>query len=121
MSDDDMIRRIAATMWKAEVVDTGTPQSVADARTPEAFADESEYIRNKWMKFARIAMPAATPTLAVWYGSMPESNGRKNWTASLHRKGGDAHLDGFCFARSEYPERVRYEADRVRWIGPAGP
>lgn len=54
--------------------------------------------------------------LSVWYGSMPESNGRSNWTATLHRKGGDVHSDGFCFARSEYPERVRYEADEMRWI-----
>src|SRR5690606_36686790 len=42
--------------------------------------------------------------------------GRSNWTASLHRKGGSIHGDGFCFARSEYPDRVRYEADRMRWI-----
>lgn len=54
--------------------------------------------------------------LAVWYGEMPESNGRSNWTASLHRKGGSIHGQGFCFARSEYPDRVRYEADRMRWI-----
>lgn len=54
--------------------------------------------------------------LAVWYGKMPESNGKENWTASLYRKTGDAHMDGFCFARSEYADRVRYEADRVRWI-----
>jgi hypothetical protein len=56
------------------------------------------------------------PELTVWYGKMPESNGRENWTASLHRKGGSIHLDGFCFARSEYADRVRYEADRMRWI-----
>lgn len=54
--------------------------------------------------------------LSVWYGEMPESNGRRNWTASLHRKNGEKHLDAFCFARSEYPDRVRYEADRMRWI-----
>jgi hypothetical protein len=58
----------------------------------------------------------AVPPLAVWYGEMPESNGRRNWTASLHRRDGCIHLDGFCFARSEYPDRVRYEADRMRWI-----
>lgn len=57
-----------------------------------------------------------TVALSVWYGEMPESNGRRNWTASLHRKGGEKHLDAFCFARSEYPDRVRYEADRMRWI-----
>lgn len=56
------------------------------------------------------------PELAVWYGSMPESNGKSNWTATLYRKGGDFFLEGFCFARSEYPDRVRYEADRMKWI-----
>lgn len=59
------------------------------------------------------------PTLTVWYGSMPESNGRQNWTAILTRKdaeGFDIHSDGFCFHRSEYPDRARYEADEMRWI-----
>ena len=67
-----------------------------------------------------LALPATQPAqgeaVAVWYGEMPESNGKRNWTASLHRKGGGVHMDGFCFARSEYPDRVRYEADRMRWI-----
>lgn len=57
--------------------------------------------------------------LTVWYGSMPESNGKANWTAILGREGDpdfDMHIDGFCFARSEYPERVRYDADHMRWV-----
>jgi hypothetical protein len=59
----------------------------------------------------------AQPALTVWYGSMPESNGRQNWTAILRRVTPTGKWDqGFCFARSEYPERVRYEADRMRWI-----
>jgi hypothetical protein len=45
---------------------------------------------------------------------MPESNGKQNWTAMLVR--GNKTHEGFCFARSEYPDRVRYEADRMRWI-----
>jgi len=65
---------------------------------------------------AMISRAREVKPLTVWYGKMPESNGKSNWTASLHRKGGDVHMDGFCFARSEYPDRVRYEADRVRWI-----
>lgn len=58
-------------------------------------------------------------TLTVWYGEMPESNGRRNWTAMLHRKdadGFDKFTQGFIFARSEYPDRVRYEADRMAWL-----
>lgn len=55
------------------------------------------------------------PTLTVWYGSMPESNGAHNWTAILHRKG-DHPWEGITIDRSEYPDRVRYEADRMRFL-----
>ncbi|MGS4823243.1 DUF551 domain-containing protein [Raoultella terrigena] len=55
------------------------------------------------------------PELSVWYGSMPESNGKSNWTAILHRKG-ERLSTGITIELSEYPERVRYEADRVRHI-----
>jgi len=44
---------------------------------------------------------------------MPESNGKANWTALLHR--GDL-TQGFTLARSEYKDRVRYDADRVRFL-----
>lgn len=56
---------------------------------------------------------ATASALTVWYGSMPESNGKTNWTAILHR--GDIS-EGFTIDRSEYPDRVRYEADRVRYL-----
>ena len=59
------------------------------------------------------------PDLTVWYGPMPESNGRQNYTAVLHRKdakGFDIFGDGYQFARSEYPDRVRYEADYMLWL-----
>lgn len=58
-------------------------------------------------------VPSAS--LTVWYGPMPESNGKSNFTAILMRKGGDI-VDGWTIDRSEYPDRVRYEADRVRWL-----
>jgi hypothetical protein len=51
--------------------------------------------------------------LTVWYGSLPESNGKTNWTAILHS--GDI-ASGMTIDQSEYPERVRYAADRVRWL-----
>ncbi|EPU9086324.1 DUF551 domain-containing protein [Enterobacter hormaechei] len=54
--------------------------------------------------------------LTVWYGSMPESNGKANWTAILHRKGEGRCMDGFTIDRSEYPGRVLYAADRVRYL-----
>lgn len=55
------------------------------------------------------------PVLTVWYGSMPESNGKSNWTAILHRKG-ECISTGITIDRSEYPDRVRYEADRMRYV-----
>lgn len=55
------------------------------------------------------------PELTVWYGPMPESNGKTNWTAILHRKGEDM-LDGITIDRSEYPGRVLYAADRARYL-----
>ncbi|MEL4181229.1 hypothetical protein [Roseateles sp. PN1] len=51
--------------------------------------------------------------LAVWYGPMPETNGKSNFTAILHR--GDL-ADGHTIARSEYPDRVRFYADSVRHL-----
>jgi hypothetical protein len=59
--------------------------------------------------------PAAPPSipLAVWFGSMPESNGKANWTAILYA---DMFSDGFTLERSEYKDRVRYAADRVRFL-----
>lgn len=56
-----------------------------------------------------------TPPLTVWYGPMPESNGKSNFTAILMRKGGSI-TDGITIDRSEYPDRVRYEADRIRYL-----
>lgn len=56
----------------------------------------------------------SVPKLSVWYGSMPESNGKSNWTAILVRDGDIS--SGITIARSEYPDRVRYEADRMRFL-----
>lgn len=65
------------------------------------------------------AAPKGAVELTVWEGPMPESNGKSNFTAVLMRKGADL-LDGinggFTIARSEYPGRVRYEADCVRHL-----
>ncbi|MCF1305002.1 hypothetical protein [Raoultella ornithinolytica] len=55
------------------------------------------------------------PELTVWYGAMPETNGKTNWTAILHREG-QHPLEGITIDRSEYPDRVRYEADRMRHL-----
>lgn len=63
----------------------------------------------------KVGMERSAPVLQVWYGAMPETNGKTNWTAMLHRKG--QHLwEGITIDRSEYPDRVRYEADRMRHL-----
>lgn len=54
-----------------------------------------------------------TASLRVWFGPMPESNGKTNWTAILHR---GMITKGITIDRSEYKDRVRYEADRMRWM-----
>lgn len=57
------------------------------------------------------------PVMEVWVGPMPESNGKSNFTAILRRKGGSFIMDPmFTIARSEYPDRVRYEADQVKYL-----
>lgn len=63
------------------------------------------------------ALAGTQPKLTVWYGSMPESNGKKNWTALLHRAGEKLmSAELHTIDRSEYPDRVRYAADCVRYI-----
>ncbi len=57
--------------------------------------------------------PVSGERLSVWEGPMPESNGKTNYTAILHK--GDIS-EGITIARSEYPDRVRYEADEARWL-----
>ena len=57
--------------------------------------------------------------LRVFYGPMPESNGKHNYTAILYRDNGNDVLDladGITIERSEFPDRVRYEADRLRYL-----
>ena len=55
------------------------------------------------------------PAVKVRYLSMPESNGKENWTAILCRADGDI-VDGVTLDRSEFPDRVRYAADRARYV-----
>lgn len=79
----------------------------------------TQQLRERIAKTVRAAMLQGVdekPELTVWYGSMPESNGKANWTAILHRKGEGRCMDGFTIDRSEYPGRVLYAADRVRYL-----
>lgn len=79
----------------------------------------TQQLRERIARTIRAAMLQGAdgkPELTVWYGSMPESNGKANWTAILHRKGEGRCMDGFTIDRSEYPGRVLYAADRVRYL-----
>jgi hypothetical protein len=75
------------------------------------------YLNGAWLGWQQRAQ-YDNPALEVWYGPMPESNGKSNFTAILKRK--DAKLwdedVAITIDRGEYPERVRYEADRVRFL-----
>lgn len=69
-------------------------------------------LRDAW-RAARGVLGTPETKLEVWFDAMPESNGKANWTAILHR--GDL-VPGHTIARSEHHDRVRFEADRVRWL-----
>lgn len=65
-----------------------------------------------------VAAPTvAAPELTVFYGAMPESNGKSNFTATLMRKGASLFdTNQYTFSQSEYPDRVRYDADSMRYL-----
>ncbi|MCF3452791.1 DUF551 domain-containing protein [Enterobacter hormaechei] len=111
----------------ANVTAPTAPVSVPDELSREEykrrFMDEDNFddtFRGGWNSCRAAMLQGAEPVsqhpeLTVWYGSMPETNGKTNWTAILHRKG-ECLSTGITIEISEYPDRVRYEADRVRHI-----
>jgi len=112
----------AAGEWKGRACRDGNPCGPYMRTRAEA---EALVAQGLWRELVTPedlapAAPAITqPELTVWYGPMPESNGKSNFTAVLYHKGVegfDIFTDGFTIDRSEYPDRVRYEADRVRWL-----
>lgn len=52
---DEGTEPVAASMWRQEAMRAGI-QSAIHARTPEAFAEESEETRQKWLVLARSAL-----------------------------------------------------------------
>ncbi|MCM7509381.1 Uncharacterised protein [Enterobacter hormaechei] len=100
------------------------PASVPDELTREEykrrFMEEDNFddtFRGGWSACRAAMLQGADgkPELTVWYGAMPETNGKTNWTAMLHREG-QHPWEGITIDRSEYPDRVRYEADRMRHL-----
>lgn len=88
-----------------------------NSRAPEAAYLVADVEHLLAAPVAQSTAGAAKPELTVWYGAMPESNGAQNFTATLMRKGASMFdTDSFTFARSEYPDRVRYDADCMRYL-----
>ena len=77
--------------------------------------EKARYIWDEACRAAMLQGADCKPELTAWYGAMPETNGKTNWTAILHRKG-ECLSTGITIDRSEYPDRVRYEADRMRHL-----
>ena len=91
-----------------------TEEDLKRDRPPYGHLYENDAMNVAWEAFqGALEYTHDKQKLQVWYGSMPESNGKTNWTAILHK--GDISA-GMTIARSEYPDRVRYEADHVRWL-----
>lgn len=84
------------------------------AADDDSIASAEEFVYNA-CRAAMLQGADGKPELTVWYGAMPETNGKTNWTAILHREG-QRLWEGITIDRSEYPDRVRYEADRMRHL-----
>jgi hypothetical protein len=83
----------------------------SDSENIQSIYDAEAAARQAVIDYVVQSLPE--PELAVAFGAMPESNGKANWTAILHR--GDIAA-GHTLERSEHHDRVRYEADRVRYL-----
>lgn len=57
----DEIERVAAALWKADAERINALKSMVASRTPEAFAEENIYLRDKWRFLARAAIEAMQP------------------------------------------------------------
>ena len=67
----------------------------------------------KWL--AKAALLSFRPVIKIWYGPMPESNGKKNYTVIMHRQG-ECISDGITLYRSEYENRMLYEAHMFEYL-----
>jgi len=68
MTREEMIERLAAELWRFEVVDSGAPQSIISARTPEAFADNSDQVRRVHLRQAAAVLDLCGPKPLEWSG-----------------------------------------------------
>lgn len=106
---------------KCEKCSTTTVQHCDENNCGHLGAGNGEPVAPPYDGLISHPLDRSDPELAVWYGKMPESNGKSNWTAILYRKGGEGSFmgrlsEGITIDRSEYEDRVRYEADRMRYL-----
>jgi len=66
MNREKLIEALAATLWKVQSIDAGTPESVTLGRTPEAFANEHELTRKQFTKYAAAVLDLCGPKPLVW-------------------------------------------------------
>jgi len=123
--DPDFIPSVDGTLMTANSagyggIITGLPSATSNMFGAEGFTiavfDAEKVPVNSEVYVKPVQLSTEQPKLAVWYGPMPESNGKSNWTAILHRADEPLGYDGHIIDRSEYPDRVRYEADLVRYL-----
>lgn len=120
-SDADVWPASRAEMGDVLLYRSATPAPVSVPAAMEMDDDfDSAFEHGKavgWNAYRAAMLQGADgkPELTVCYGSMPETNGKTNWTVMLHRKG-QHPWEGITIERSEYPDRVRYESDRMRHL-----
>jgi hypothetical protein len=90
--DMSMRDQIAALMWRTQSIDAGTPQSVTNGRTLEAFADAGDEVRRYWLKQADAILEALPDMIAplVWEEGIAVCPVTKNrYSASWYDAGDD--------------------------------
>jgi hypothetical protein len=120
---NDALAEVRPWAWLDDRGNTTTSREVADDWSEEGrqvwpLAPISALARQQAEPAKAEIVAAAQPAqhaLAVWFDAMPETNGKKNWTVILHRKDQGIE-DGITIGRSEYHDRERYEADRLRFL-----
>ncbi|UVW54629.1 hypothetical protein NYO12_09855 [Klebsiella variicola] len=118
---EKIARTVRAAILQAQSDDDGEPtdderiMAIEGIHNYERCGDEGWVVSEIGITRCACGQAGNSPALTVWYGDMPETNGKTNWTAILHRKG-ECLSTGITIDRSEYPDRVRYEADRMRYL-----
>ena len=79
MTREKMIEAMAATLWKVQSIDAGTPERVTLGRTPEAFANEDALTRKQFTKYAAAVLDLCGPKKLVW-----DKSSMSGWNGDYH-------------------------------------